>query len=53
MPLLPCRGDIPELTPFSRGGMETIMAKSIKQFVHQAGALKRIPVSGTFELTPR
>ena len=30
------------------------MAKpTIKQFVHQAGARKRIPVSGTFELTPR
>ena len=30
------------------------MAKpSIKQFVHEAGARKRIPVSGTFELTPR
>ena len=26
---------------------------SIKQFVHQAGAIKRMPVSGTFELTPR
>lgn len=26
---------------------------SIKQFVYQAGARKRIPVSGTFELTPR
>ena len=30
------------------------MAKpTIKQFVHQAGARQRIPVSGTFELTPR
>ncbi len=26
---------------------------TIKQFVHRAGAAKRIPVSGTFELTPR
>ena len=30
------------------------MAKpSIRKFVHEAGARKRIPVSGTFELTPR
>ena len=27
--------------------------KSIRQYVHQVGAIKRIPVSGTFELTPR
>lgn len=33
---------------------ELIMAdRSIKDFVYQAGARKRIPVSGTFELTPR
>ena len=28
-------------------------APTIKQFVYRAGARKRIPVSGTFELTPR
>ena len=27
--------------------------KSIKDFVYRAGAAKRMPVSGTFELTPR